>query len=128
MLGINNYTDSGKNPAICTRKIMMEYVSLEERILSECQEQAKEYLLRKGTYGLLGLFSALSDNSAKNFMDFISSWKKPSEFDLLLCVIPLVLKNGKSLETKKAIDSIKNIALEISNKDLFDCLILFSML
>lgn len=107
---------------------MMEYVSLEERILSECQEQAKEYLLRKGTYGLLGLFSALSDNSVKNFMDFISSWKNPSEFDLLLCVIPLVLKNGKSLETKKAIDSIKNIAPEISNKDLFDCLILFSML
>ena len=31
---------------------MMEYVSLEERILSECQEQAKEYLLRKGTYRL----------------------------------------------------------------------------
>ena len=31
---------------------MMEYVSLEERIMKECNDQAKEYLIKNGSNGL----------------------------------------------------------------------------
>ena len=46
--------------------------------------------------------------------------------DLLLCIIPLVLKNGKSFNTEKSIISIKNIYPYISNTEIYNCLILFS--
>ena len=58
--------------------------------------------------------------------NFLKSWKKNTSLDVLLCIIPLVLKNGKSFETEKTIQSIKSIEPDISNKDLFDCMILFS--
>lgn len=104
----------------------MEYVSLEERIMKECNDQAKEYLIKNGTNGLINLFTALSENTANEMMDFLKTGRKNTSMDLLLCIIPLVLKNGKSFETKKTICSIKSIKPDISNKDLFDCLILFS--
>ena len=104
----------------------MEYVSLEERIMDECNDQAKEYLIRNGSNGLINLFTALSDNTAKEMINFLRTWKKDTPMDILLCIIPLVLKNGKVFETEKAICSIKSIAPDISNKELFDCMILFS--
>ena len=104
----------------------MKYVSLEKRICDECKDQAKEYLVKKGTRGLLGIFSALSDTSAKNMDLFLTSGIKSPSLDLLLCIIPLVLKNGKSFDTEKVVILIQNTYPKQSNDELFDCLVLFS--
>ena len=106
----------------------MEYVSLEKRICDECKDQAKEYLVKKGTRGLLGIFSALSDTSAKNMDLFLTSGIKSPSLDLLLCIIPLVLKNGKSFDTEKVIILIQNTYPKQSNDELFDCLVLYTSL
>lgn len=104
----------------------MGYISLEERIWTECKDQAKEYLIRKGTNGLLGLFNATSDITTKNMENYLLLGERHSSMDLLLCIIPLVLKNGKSFDTEKAIQSIQKVSSTISNYDLCNCLILFS--
>ena len=104
----------------------MEYISLEERIWTECKDKAKEYLIKKGTRGLLGIFNALSDNTAKDLVNFLTTGEKSLSMDMLLCIIPLVLKNGKSFNTEKSIISIQNIYPYISNTEIYNCLILFS--
>ncbi|MBQ7881698.1 MAG: hypothetical protein IJ312_03175 [Treponema sp.] len=104
----------------------MEYVPLEERIMTECKDQSKEYLIRKGTNGLLGIFKALSVKSAKDMENYLLLGEKSSSMDLLLCIIPLVLKNGKVFDTEKAIVAIQKVSSNISNFDLCNCLILFS--
>ena len=106
----------------------MEYISLQERILTECKDQAKEYLVKKGTCGLIGFFSVLSSDDAEKMVDFLKTGNKSNSLDLLLCVIPLVLKNGKNFETNKVISALKHVCPDISEHALIDGLILFSFI
>ena len=107
----------------------MEYISLEERILAECKDQNQEYLVKKGTKGLLGLFFALDASDLGNAMkQYLDSGNKSGNLKSILCVIPAVLKNGKVFDTEKTISSLKDISPNCLGEDLFDCVILFSIL
>ena len=104
----------------------MEYVSLEDRIMAECKDRTKEYLVKKSVNGLLGLFYVIYKVCSNEMKDYLLTGKKNDLLDPLLCVLPLVLKNGKSFDTEKVIASIQKICPDITASTLFDCLALFS--
>ena len=106
----------------------MEYISLQERILTECKDQTKEYLLKRGTSGFISLFDVLDSDKSLELANFLITGKKSESLDTLLCVIPLVLKNGKVFDTDKVISNIKQVCPNISGQTLMECLILFSFI
>ena len=91
----------------------MEYISLQERILTECKDQAKEYLLKRGTSGFISLFDVFDSDKSLELANFLITGKKSESLDTLLCVIPLVLKNGKVFDTDKVISNIKQVCPNI---------------